>query len=422
MSLLRLLLNKRKYQPNQPMGTRKISYVSGGTFINPDVAMEVSAYYRGVIYISTQIAKLPWNIKDSDNKILENHRINKIIKLSPNPEMNSMSFRLLMIQQAIHYGNGYAEIERDNSGRPLALWPLESSQVQPVRDEEGKLIYRVIGGVTNNEDAYLIPKNIFHVKNFHTKDGLTGMSVVDFASEVLGIAKGADKFANSTFANGGKPAGILTTEGSLSDEAAKRVKESWEQNHGGRKVGGTALLENGLTYQSISHDFEQLQLAESKKMSVLDLARFLGLPPTKLFVLDAATFNNIENSNLEVAVDTLDAWARNLEMEADVKLLNNGFNGYKSEFDIMSMSRGDMETRGTYFNKLMQVGAITPNQIRKAEGQNSYEGGDRYYIATNNFTPADRVDEVVDSMVKKDETDDESDTNDVIKNYLEKRS
>jgi len=394
--------NKKKYREGQPQASTRLAVRSGGTTVYPDSAMQVSAFYRGVIYISTQLAKLPWDVKDIENKKLTKHRISPIIGLAPNDEMNSFMFRLFMFQSALIYGNAYAEIERDNAGRIVALWPIPAQHVDILRaGKSNEILYRIIrGGISiPGEDAFLTKREMFHLRNFHTKDGFAGLGLIEYAAEALGTALGANGFANSLYSNGGMPAGVLTIDGKLSDEALSRVKESWSSAHGGRKVGGTAILEEGLKYNSISHDPQVLQFLESRQFSVLEIARFLGLPPTKLFDTNAATFNNIENANLEVATDTLDAWARNIEMEADIKLLDKGFSGRKTEMDMKAVFRGDMDTRSTYFTKMMQIGAMTPNEIRTEEGNTPYEGGDRYYIATNNYTPADRVDEVVDSQV-----------------------
>jgi len=410
MGIFSFFSNKKKYKESQPQNTTKLYTQTGGTLIYADSAMQVSAFYRGVIYISTQLAKLPFNVKDSKNNIMDNHRIQKLLRTAPNPEMNTFMFRLVMNQSALIYGNGYAEIERDNAGRIIALWPISTNHIYTMRDANNTLIYRIVGGgIGGTGDAFLRKEDVFHLRNFHTKDGITGLGLIDYASEALGISKGADKFANALFSNGGLPAGVLTVDGKLSPEALTRIKESWEAAHSGRKVGGTAILEEGLTYSSISHDPQVLQFLESRKFSVLEIARFLGLPPTKLFDTEAATFNNIENANLEVATDTLDAWARNWECEADVKLLKNSLNGIKAEIDLQAVFRGDMKTRSEYFGKMMQVGAMTPNEIRESEGKSPYESGDRYYIATNNYTPADRVDEVVDSQIKGKDKSNEDD-------------
>lgn len=395
--------NRKKYKPAEPLTPRYVYSNSGGTIVGPDSCMEVSAFYSGVTYIATQVAKLPWYVKDKENKKQYNDLYN-ILNLSPNPEMDAMDFRLFMVISALIHGNGYAEIVRDFAGRVVALWPMLPTDVQVTRIE-GNLYYRIVGGSIHysGEDAYLQPKDVFHIKNFFSKDGTVGEGVVSYASETLGIALGADRFANSLFANGGLPSGVLMAEGALSEEAAKRIKEGWKSAHGGRKVGGTAVLEEGVKYEAISHDPQVLQFLESRQFSVLDIARYLRVPPTKLYDIQAAKFNNMEQENLAVATDTLSSWTRRFELQADIKLLNNGRGQKHTELDLNDLFRGDMDTRSQYFSRMMQNGAMTPNEIREAEGMEPYAEGDEYYIATNNFTPISRMNEIIDSTIKAKE-------------------
>jgi HK97 family phage portal protein len=391
----------RKSPQEQVLQPKRSLGYSAGVTVHEDVAMQISAFYRGVIYISSQIAKLPWEVKDKQNAVIDDN-ISFLLGLMPNKEMNAMSFRLLMIQQAIIHGNSYAEIERDRMGRPIAIWPIPSQYVQLWRNTDGELIYKIMGGSTAvpGEDAFLPYRDVYHLKNFHTKDGITGQGVIAYGMDTLGIAKGADRMAGALFANGGLPSGVLEVPGVLSDEAFARVKKSWEEAHSGRKAGGVAILEEGMKYSAVMFQPDVMQFLESREFNVLEIARFLGLPPTKLFDIKASTYSNQEQSNLEVATDTLDSWCRNLEMEADVKLLNGRYGGKKTVFDLYEIFRGDMTTRSNYYSKMMQISALSPNEIRVREGMAPYEGGDRRFVAVNNFTPSDRLDEIIDAQVK----------------------
>jgi len=360
--------------------------------------MQVSAFNRGVTYIATQIAKLPWEIKDSKNEVMEGSVAN-LLSLAPNPEMNAFMFRLWAVATAITQGNSYSEIERNTVGTPINIWPLDTKSVELLRTNSGELVYRVTN-TQRGESVYLQPKDVFHVRNFHTKDGLLGQGVVAYAVETLGITLAADVMASGIFHNGGIPSGILSHPGRLSDEAYNRLKSSWSEQNSGRKAGGVSILEEGIKYDPIVVDPETLQFLQSRQFGVLEIARFLGVPPTKLFDITAATYSNVENANLEVATDTLDSWAVNLEMEADVKILNYRYGGRFTELDLYAVFRGDMKTRADYFQAMMSVGAYTPNQIRAREGLAGYgEQGDNYYIATNNFTPVNRMDEVIDAQI-----------------------
>lgn len=402
---------------------------SGGTYVDEDSALQVAAFYRGLMYVSTQIAKLPCLIKDAANNVISDDIAN-LLDLAPNKEMNAMTFKLFMIQQAIIHGNSYAEIERRPDGRVVALHPMNTRDVEPYRDVNDKLWYRIVGGsVTNSgQDVYLRPTDVFHLRNFHTKDGVSGQGVISYALDILGISLGADTLANSLFANGGMPSGVLTAPGELSDAAYDRLKADWKERHGGKKSGGVAILEEGLKFEPLAFPPEVMQFLESRKFNVYEIARYLGVPPSKLFDPDSMTYNNIEHANLEVVTDTLDAWAKNWEMESDIKVLNRRKNGRRTEIDLYSVFRGDMDTRATYFNKMMNVGAITPNEIRTKEGMSPYKEGNRQYIATNNFTPVDKIDAVIDAKInppkvdtnKKTETEEELDK--TVTDFFKKRS
>lgn len=376
---------------------RRAFWSRSKTIVDENTTMKIAAFHRGLIYISTQIAKLPWDVKDVDNQIVRGS-ISNLLNLSPNPEMNAFRWRLCMVQNAIIHGNGYSEIERDGAGRPIALWPLESCRVELKRTISGALVY--VYTDPEKGDVYLSPRDIFHLPNFHTKDGLVGQGIVAYGSETLGIQIAADNMAAGIFHNSGIPSGVLYHPGRMSPEAHKRLKDSWAEQQSGRKVGSTSILEEGIKYEPTNIDSTTLQFLESRQFGVLEIARFLGVPPTKLFDVTAATYSNVEQSNLEVATDTLDTWATNLEMEADVKVLNNRYGGRFTDIDLYSIFRGDMKTRSDYFKSIMSVGAMTPNQIRQREGLPGYgPAGDKYYIATNNFTPVDRIDEVIDADI-----------------------
>lgn len=376
----------------------------GSVIVDEESAMQVAAFNRGLIYISSQIAKLPWNVKDQTNKVIaSNSPIMNLLNMSANPEMNSFRFRLVMVQQSIIHGNAYAEIERDTIGRPIALWPLRSDSMRVARRDDGSLYYQYTANLYGgpSEPINLDPYDVFHLPNFHTKDGIVGQGVVSYGKEVLGINIAADTMAGGLFRNSGIPSGILSHPGTLSDEAYKRLKDSWTDQQGGRKSGSTSILEEGTTYAPVNMPPEALQFIQSRQFGVLEIARFLGLPPTKLFDVVAAKYANVENSNLEVATDTLDSWATNLELEADIKLLNERYGGRYTDIDLYDIFRGDMITRATYFKSMISIGAMTPNEIRQREGMNSYKEGDNFYIATNNFTPVDRMNDIIDADIEQ---------------------
>ena len=401
-------------------GRKDFFLKSGGTYVTRESCMEASAFYRAVIYLSTQIAKLPMVVKDQGNREKPDSPISFLLNVAPNNETTSFQLKLFLIQCAIISGNGYCEIERTVDGRPIALWPLNPNRVSLQRDPTGKLWYQVTGGDSRGQTVYLQPRDVFHLRNFHTHDGLMGLGLIDYARVTLGINLGADTFANGLFTNGGLPSGVITAKTRMDDSTYERLKTSWKEQHSGKKTGGVAILEDGVTYNPISHSPDVLQFLESRQFSVEEISRFTGVPPQKLFLASASKYANMEQANLEVATDILDSWARNFESEADVKLLNNRRGGLRCELDLYSIFRGDMTTRAKYFNTMMQNAAITPNEIRIREGMEENKELNRFFIAANNFTPIDRLDEVIDSNIKSKEPDTKVPSNEEIEDDDEK--
>jgi phage portal protein BeeE len=114
---------------------------STGITVNEQTAFGVSAFYCAVVMIAEDIASLPLFLFDGKQR--SSQPLNRLLHDQPNPEMTSFCMRSTWLMNALTFGNGYAEIERDGAGRPAALWPLQSTTVHPYRENYGPLLYRV---------------------------------------------------------------------------------------------------------------------------------------------------------------------------------------------------------------------------------------------------------------------------------------
>ncbi|KKM20615.1 hypothetical protein LCGC14_1643710 [marine sediment metagenome] len=76
--------------------------------------------------------------------------------------MDALTFIETRQAHALCYGNGYAEIQRDGGGRPIALWPLLPDKTFRKISPEGVPFYEVHptkGGVVTLPDY-----NVLHIK------------------------------------------------------------------------------------------------------------------------------------------------------------------------------------------------------------------------------------------------------------------
>ena len=360
---------------------------------SPYRALCVPEFNRGVQYISGQIAKLRFTVKDAKNRELKDNRTYRLFAHKPNEESTSFQLRQWLVTNAILYGNAYCEIVKDRLERPVALWPLGPHEITAIRDENGDLKYRM-GWPRNPGKPYLNPSEVFHLRNTYSDDGVMGISTLRYAFRSLGISSKSADFALRVFTHGGVSTGFLKMkESSLSEEAIKRLETDFKDPSKTVKV-----LEEGMEYipNTVS---EALQFLDTRKFGVLEIARFLGVSPSKLFHNEKYVASSVEEANIESAIDTLDTWCKNFEEEIDRKLLMNQ-PGVHAQFDLYDLFRGNMQSRAEYFKKMLEIGVLSPNEIREKEGLNPYPGGEKYFIPTNNLSPIDRMDEQIDAKIK----------------------
>ena len=212
-----------------------------GTFRNTSAekvtnqtALTVSGLYACVRNVSEDVGKLPLKLfrKDGDSRFeVTDHPAVRLVQFQPNPDMDAMSFREAMIAQAMGWGNGYAEIQRDVAGNAVALWPLRPDRVKIQRDRTTqRLFYRVT--TEDGQFSDIFAKDILHLHGLGF-DGLVGYNVVQLASQTVGAAIAMDKFAGSYFANGMHQSGNLEHPANLSDEAQERLKKQLQADYGG---------------------------------------------------------------------------------------------------------------------------------------------------------------------------------------------
>ena len=289
------------------------------------------------------------------------------------------------------WGNAYAEIEFNNAGRPIALWPLRPDRVTPRRTPGGELYYEVrssSGGVVN-----LLPDRILHFKGLG-EDGLVGYSVIHMARESIGLGLATERFGAKFFGSGAQPGAVLQHPQKLSDAAYDRLKADREARHAGLDhAHELMILEEGMTWEKIGIPPEDAQFLETRKFQVTDIARWFNVPPHKLKDLERATFSNIEEQNIEFVQDSLLPWLITIEQECDYKLFSpSEREELFVEHVVSGLLRGDTQRRFAAYAVGRQWGWLSANDVREMENMNPLpdEQGDVYMVPVN-MASADQV-------------------------------
>ena len=354
----------RRTQPNTERGaTPLLPNWGAGQAVTEDTAYTYSAYWCCVRVISETIAQLPWHIHERTprgNRIADQHPADALIYRAPNKELDAAVWRELMVRHCLTWGNAYSEIERDTANRSIALWPLDPARVMPFRDQ-GQLWYMV--AEPSGGQSYVPAADMLHFRGLG--DDLMGWSVLAYAARTLGLALAQEDSMASQMKNGARLSGILSPPGggTLPADRRKSIMEEWQQaNTGSKNHGRVYLLSQGLDYRPLSMPNTDAQLLESRRLSILDICRFMRVPPHMAFDLERATFSNIAHQHLEFGIHTIGPWVTKLEQQVNRKLISPANQRrYYSKMRMEAVLRSAPADRAEVYTKLRDLGAVSPN-------------------------------------------------------------
>lgn len=349
-----------------------------GVTVTDESALTLTAYYAGVMRISTDVAQLPIALyrrrSDGGRDEVRDHPVVPLLTVSPDGERTAFGFRQALLAHAVGYGNGYAEIRFDSAGFPRRIDLLDPKGTGPERrPQDDRLYYRSGQGTI---PAY----KMLHVAGLGY-DGIKGYSPVKLFKEALGLGIAAERFGAGWFGNGSRPGGVLTIPGGLKDKVEReRLREEWQLVHGGpQNSGKPAILTNGAKFEPFQIPPEEAQFLQTRQFQVLEVSRMLGgVPPHKLGDYSQAHLTNIEASNIDYVATVLSPWCEAVEQVLNLKLLTEDERreGYYLEHNLLGVLRGDSRARAEFYRSLMSMGVITPNEIRRWENLNPLPNAD----------------------------------------------
>lgn len=387
--------NKRKIENDAqltPSGLFCYGHTSSGEAVTPETSMRLTAVSCCVRILAETIAELPLGVyrytADGGREKATDLKLYNVIHDEVNAEMTSYQFREMMMTQLCVYGNAYAQIIRNNRGEVVALYPLQANRMNVYRDNGGRLYYTYDRRpVDSNSDGEYEKvrfewEDVLHVPGLGF-NGITGLSPLSLARETLGSAIAAEKFAGSFFGNGASPSGILEYPKSVKDpqEFVKRFNEAYS---GPKNAGKIPLLEDGMTFKTVSITPQDAQYLETRKFNINEIARIYRIPPHMLADLEKSSFSNIEQQSLEFVKYTIAPWVAKWEQALRQKLLTEEQKTrYFFAFNLEGLLRGDYASRMQGYSIARQNGWMSANDIRTLENMNKIpaeEGGDLYLV------------------------------------------
>lgn len=354
----------------------------GASAATEDGALRVSAVYACVRVIAETVSSIPLltyrRLSDGGKARAEDDPLFALLRMSPNAEQTSMEWREQMVTHLLLRGNAYSRIVRDRR-RILELVPLSPDQVEVKTNDGGA----IVGYVYRNRET-IVPSDMLHVRGLST-DGVVGRSVLKDAIDTFSAAKSAQEYGRRVLENDATPSVVLKHPETLDEEAAKRLKDSWEAMFSGpRNAGRTAVLEEGMSIEKLTLSAEDLQFIDTRKLQRQEIAAIFRVPPHMVGDLSASSYSNIEQQAIDFTTHCIRPWCVRIEQALWKKLLTPAQRqDLFFEFVIDGLVRGDIASRYNAYMLGRQAGFLSVNDIRSYENLNPIEGGDRYLEPLN---------------------------------------
>lgn len=360
---------------------------STGVPVTPLSALQVAAVYACVKCLAEDIAKLPLALlrgqADGNWHPDRAHPVARLLAC-PNRWQTPFDFWSFLVVSLMLRGNAFAAIRRGANGSPDMLIPISWDRVSVMLSPEGWLYYNIshpqIGfGVTLHQD------DVLHVRNISVDGGYLGISPIAAAQDVIGLALATQQHGAVLFRQGTNLTGVLKAAKSLSPEAATRLAQSWRDIYGGvQNAAKVAVLEEGMDFQKIQMTAEESQFLGTRQFQIPEICRLFRVPPHKIQDLSRATFSNIENQAQQYIDDALQPIAVRIEQAcARVLLFDDERPEMLFRFEFEELLRGDFKTRMEGYAVAINTGVMNPNEARRRERLNPYDGGDTFRTPLN---------------------------------------
>jgi len=323
------------------------------------------------------------------------------LMMRPNPEMTLAEFLGAWLASEEVCGEFFAEIERDNRGQAIALWPLDPAcilpahVVYPEKYMEG-WIWRDYG-----QEVHLKPRDVFYSLRRDPQCPWLPLAPLRVALGSVEADAMQTAFVRSFFKNSGVPSGIIKIKGrSLKDEEAEGIRQRWMRRYGSgaRYHGGPAVFDENAEYEKIGANLSEIEGGALRAQNEARICGVFGVPPLLVSAYVGLMYINqrasAEQAQKEFWANKMSptfkrmrlrlTWSLLLEFEKEESIRMDAvrLNWDMSQVIALqeSMSERSMRAREDF-----RVGGLTLNEFRAVLGMTPLADGD-YYLR-----PVDRI-------------------------------
>ena len=369
---------------------------------HPNAALTISAVYRAIELRAKTVGQFQMQYqklnREGGNFVPDmwgdGKRLNYLLQVQPNPIMSASQLFQQLTVSKLQLGNGFVYIERDEFGKPAALW-LATCGGYNQQENTYNLTYAGTRGLVNIPSAPA--QDVIHIANtFRDINGYMGIPTLRYALDTLSLIATQKAQSLEMAAKGGRIKGIISEkqpaqgQGTLAfgllnpEQVQKTAKEMQDRLYSGHDIVAMHGLES---FQNLSMSAADQQMVEMLEMSLDDVARFYGTPRPLLMMDSNSHYTTPTNATMEYMTRTIQPDVEEIEQEFTRKLLNvYDFGVRKFHMCELPLLRLDREAQAKVDKMNLETGAKTVNEIRAQYDMPAVDNGDEPMASANLMT------------------------------------
>jgi len=374
------------------VGARWGASSTSGVNVNDRNVLQLSAVWACVRLISETIGTLPLGMHErtaTGKRPAPQHGLHLTISTQPNTDTISSVFWEAVVAAMLLQGN--ARCEKLMIGeRVVGLQFLIPNRLMISIRSDGKKEYHY---TEDDGRQRLIPESRIWTIPGWSRNGRTGVSVIQYGAEVFGTALATDRAASGTFKRGLMPTTWFKYPNKLRPEQREQAREFIiERASGAANAGKPIILEHDMEMGVLSIRPKDAQLLESRGYSVEEICRWFRVPPWMVGHTEKSTSwgTGIESQMIGFLTFTLAPWIKRIEQSIIKDLLTPAERPrYYPKFAVEGLLRADSAARSTFYAVMVNNGILTRDEVRELEDRAPMGGNAAVLTVQTALAPLD---------------------------------
>lgn len=310
-------------------------------------------------------------VEPGEDDIDYNQSAEKVCSQEWNDEMPANEgWQNLVFHQQL-WGDGYAYIARQGgspNGPIKWMANLPPTHVTPYTDPTTKsLMYKYCPTGIDEEDEFLFPWEVFHLRSLAIEN-YRSLKLLGLMKNELGLALGSKLFLSKFFQRGGHHGGILQIPVGTNPASRENLEKGVEKRASPDNWFRTLVLRDGATWQSSTIDPRTAQMHELNEDEARAVCNFFNMPPWKIGVKNAESYNSAEQAQRAYITGTLLHVSCRIQGEARIKLLaerTRRARSHRFEHNFSKLLESDVKTLNEVLAIQRANEVISANDWRK---------------------------------------------------------